>query len=138
MIISGGENVFPSEVEDLLAGLPQVREVAVVGVPDAEYGQRLAAYLALHPGERLDPEAVREFVRHYLARYAVPRDVYYVPALPRNATGKVVVNELPYCVWAPGATAWTAPTAPQSLAQQSLARQEWAASVAKPPVLPHR
>jgi acyl-CoA synthetase (AMP-forming)/AMP-acid ligase II len=128
MIISGGENIFPSEVEDLLAGLPQVREVAVVGVQDADYGQRLAAYLALHPGERLDPEAVREYVRHYLARYAVPRDVYYVPALPRNATGKVVVNELPYCVWAPGATAWT----------PSIAHQEWAASMAQPPVAPHR
>lgn len=96
MIISGGENVFPSEVEELLAGLPQVREVAVVGVPDQEFGQRLAAYLALHPGERLDPHAVREYVRHYLARYCVPRDVYFVPSLPRNATGKVMTRYLPY------------------------------------------
>jgi acyl-CoA synthetase (AMP-forming)/AMP-acid ligase II len=96
MIISGGENVFPSEVEDLLAGLPQVREVAVVGVPDQEFGQRLAAYLALHPGERLDADAVREYVRHYLARFCVPRDVYFVPSLPRNATGKVVTRDLPY------------------------------------------
>jgi acyl-CoA synthetase (AMP-forming)/AMP-acid ligase II len=96
MIISGGENVFPSEVENLLAGLPQVREVAVVGVRDQEYGQRLAAYLSLHPGEQLDADAVRGYVRHYLARYCVPRDVYYVPSLPRNATGKVVARELPY------------------------------------------
>jgi acyl-CoA synthetase (AMP-forming)/AMP-acid ligase II len=96
MIISGGENVFPSEVEDLLARLPQVREVAVVGVPDQEFGQRLAAYLALHPGERLDADAVREYVRHYLARFCVPRDVYFVPSLPRNATGKVVTRDLPY------------------------------------------
>jgi acyl-CoA synthetase (AMP-forming)/AMP-acid ligase II len=96
MIISGGENVFPSEVEDLLSGLPQVREVAVVGVSDPEFGHRLAAYLALHPEERLDADAVREYVRHYLARYSVPRDVYFVPALPRNATGKVVTRELPY------------------------------------------
>ncbi len=96
MIISGGENVYPSEVEELLAGLPQVREVAVVGVPDQEFGQRLAAYLALHPGERLDANAVREYVRHYLARYCVPRDVYFVPSLPRNATGKVVTRYLPY------------------------------------------
>jgi acyl-CoA synthetase (AMP-forming)/AMP-acid ligase II len=94
MIISGGENVFPSEVEDLIARLPQVREVTVVGVPDPEYGQRLAAFIALHRGERLDPEAVREYVRHYLARYAVPRDVYFVDALPRNATGKVVTRDL--------------------------------------------
>jgi acyl-CoA synthetase (AMP-forming)/AMP-acid ligase II len=95
MIISGGENVFPSEVEDLLAGLPQIREVAVIGVPDREYGQRLAAYLALYPGEELDPEAVREYVRRYRARFSVPRDVIFVPFLPRNATGKVVARELP-------------------------------------------
>ena len=93
MIVSGGENVFPSEVEDLLAQLPQVREVAVIGVPDPEYGQRLAAFLALHPGETLDPEAVREYVRHYLARFSVPRDVVFVK-LPRNATGKVLTREL--------------------------------------------
>jgi acyl-CoA synthetase (AMP-forming)/AMP-acid ligase II len=96
MIISGGENVFPSEVEDLLAGLPQVREVAVVGVPDAEFGQRLAAWIALHPGELLDADAVREYVRRNLARFAVPRDVRFVRTLPRNATGKVVPRDLPH------------------------------------------
>ncbi|MEV4753794.1 AMP-binding protein [Micromonospora sp. NPDC049559] len=94
MIISGGENVFPSEVEDLLAGLPQVREVAVIGVPDPEFGQRLAAFLVLHDGEALDPEAVREYVRHYRARFSVPRDVTFLPYLPRNATGKVLAREL--------------------------------------------
>ncbi|MFG1886619.1 AMP-binding protein [Micromonospora sp. NPDC049051] len=94
MIVSGGENVFPSEVEELLARLPQVREAAVIGVPDPQYGQRLAAFLALHPGETLDPEAVREYVRHYLARFSVPRDVIFVKYLPRNATGKVLTREL--------------------------------------------
>ncbi|WFE95712.1 AMP-binding protein [Micromonospora sp. WMMD987] len=94
MIVSGGENVFPSEVEDLLARLPQVREAAVLGVPDPQYGQRLAAFLALHPGATLDPEAVREYVRHYLARFSVPRDVVFVKYLPRNATGKVLTREL--------------------------------------------
>jgi acyl-CoA synthetase (AMP-forming)/AMP-acid ligase II len=94
MIVSGGENVFPAEVEDLLARLPQVREVAVIGVPDDGYGQRLAAFLALLPGETLTPEAVREHVRHHLARFSVPRDVVFVAALPRNATGKVVAREL--------------------------------------------
>ncbi|MEU5944069.1 AMP-binding protein [Micromonospora sp. NPDC047465] len=94
MIVSGGENVFPSEVEDLIARLPQVRETAVIGVPDPGYGQRLAAFLALHPGETLDPEAVREYVRHYLARFSVPRDVVFVKYLPRNATGKVLTREL--------------------------------------------
>jgi acyl-CoA synthetase (AMP-forming)/AMP-acid ligase II len=95
MISSGGENVFPGAVEDLLSGLPQVREVAVVGVPDHEFGQRLAAYLVLRPGETLDPEAVREYVRHWLARYYVPREVVFLDELPRNATGKVVTRDLP-------------------------------------------
>ncbi|MFD2763956.1 AMP-binding protein [Micromonospora eburnea] len=94
MIVSGGENVFPSEVEDLIARLPQVREVAVIGVPDPEYGERLAAFLALRPGETLDAEAVREYVRRYLARFSVPRDVVFVKYLPRNATGKVLNREL--------------------------------------------
>jgi len=95
MIVSGGENVFPAEVEDLLAGLPQVREVAVVGVPDARHGQRLAAYVVMEPGERLDQEAVREYVRRHRARFCVPRDVVFLPALPRNATGKVQTRDLP-------------------------------------------
>jgi acyl-CoA synthetase (AMP-forming)/AMP-acid ligase II len=95
MIVSGGENVFPSDVEDMLAALPQVREVAVIGVPDAEFGQRLAAYVVLKPGEWLDAEAVREYVRHYRARFCVPRDVVFLPELPRNATGKVLTRELP-------------------------------------------
>jgi acyl-CoA synthetase (AMP-forming)/AMP-acid ligase II len=95
MIVSGGENVYPAEVEGLLADLPQVREVAVIGVPDEEYGQRLAAYLVLREDETLDPEAVREHVRHHRARFSVPRDVIFLQALPRNATGKVVTRELP-------------------------------------------
>jgi acyl-CoA synthetase (AMP-forming)/AMP-acid ligase II len=95
MIVSGGENVFPSEVEDLLADLPQVREVAVIGVADAEYGQRLAAYLVLHPGEILGPEEVRDHVRRHRARFCVPRDVVFLDSLPRNATGKVLTRNLP-------------------------------------------
>ncbi len=95
MIVSGGENVFPLEVEHLLAALPEVREVAVVGVPDSQFGQRLAAYLVLTDGAVLDANAVRRHVRDHLARYSVPRDVHFVAELPRNATGKVVARELP-------------------------------------------
>jgi acyl-CoA synthetase (AMP-forming)/AMP-acid ligase II len=98
MVISGGENVYPSTVEDLIASLPQVREVAVAGVRDREYGQRLAAWIVLHPGGELTGEAVREFVRHRLARFSVPRDVYFLNALPRNATGKVMHRNLPFPV----------------------------------------
>jgi acyl-CoA synthetase (AMP-forming)/AMP-acid ligase II len=94
MIVSGGENVFPSEVENLLADLPGVREVAVIGVPDDAYGQRLAAYLVLHPGSRWDADAVRDHVRQFRARFCVPRDVIFLDALPRNATGKVMKHRL--------------------------------------------
>ena len=95
MIISGGENVFPGEVEDLLARLPQVRDVTVSGVSDDRFGQRLAAWIVLYPGEWLDAEAVREYVRRYLARFSVPRDVHFLNALPRGPTGKVVPRYLP-------------------------------------------
>lgn len=97
MVVSGGENVYPREVEDLLANLPGVREVAVVGVPDEEFGQRLAAYVVCAEPRALDEEAVREHVRLHLARFSVPRDVVFLDALPRNATGKVLKRDLgPY------------------------------------------
>jgi acyl-CoA synthetase (AMP-forming)/AMP-acid ligase II len=95
MIVSGGENVFPSEVENLLADLPGVREVAVIGVPDPSYGQRLAAYVVLGAGSTLDADAVRDHVRRFRARFCVPRDVIFLDSLPRNATGKVLKRELP-------------------------------------------
>ena len=95
MIISGGENVFPSEVENLLADLPQVREVAVIGVPDAEFGQRLAAYVVLQPGAAADVDGIRDHVRQHRARFCVPRDVVFLPELPRNATGKILTRDLP-------------------------------------------
>lgn len=95
MIVSGGENVFPSEVEGLLADLPGVREVAVIGVPDDEFGQRLAAYVVLNPAVAMDADTIREHVRRNRARYCVPRDIVFLAALPRNATGKVLKRELP-------------------------------------------
>ena len=94
MIVSGGENVFPSEVEDVIARHPDVREVAVVGVPDDEWGQRLKAFVVPRPGSELDAEQVRDYVRANVARYKVPRDVAFVDALPRNTTGKLVKRDL--------------------------------------------
>ncbi|GIF48036.1 acyl-CoA synthetase (AMP-forming)/AMP-acid ligase II [Asanoa ferruginea] len=94
MVISGGENVFPSSVEDLLAALPPVREVAVVGVADEAFGQRLAAFVVLHPGASLSADEVRSHARQHGARFAVPRDVHFVAALPRTATGKVIKGAL--------------------------------------------
>jgi fatty-acyl-CoA synthase len=92
MIVSGGENVFPQEVEDLLAGHPDVGEVAVVGVPDDQFGQRLAAYVVKR-GD-VSEAALRDFVKEHLARHKVPRDIHFIDALPRNATGKVLRREL--------------------------------------------
>jgi fatty-acyl-CoA synthase len=94
MIVSGGENVFPGEVEDLLAGMAAVREVAVVGVPDDEFGQRLRAVVSLHPGAELSEAQLQDHVRGRLARYKVPREVVFVEQLPRNATGKILKREL--------------------------------------------
>ncbi|ONI85759.1 acyl-CoA synthetase [Saccharothrix sp. ALI-22-I] len=94
MIVSGGENVYPREVEDLLAGLAGVREVAVVGVPDEQFGQRLAAYVVREEPGALDEDAVRAHVRDNLAKFSVPREVVFLDALPRNETGKVLKREL--------------------------------------------
>jgi fatty-acyl-CoA synthase len=94
MIISGGENVFPREVEDLLADHPAIEEVAVVGVEDEDFGQRLRAFVVLCAGERLSEDDVRDHVRDNLARFKVPRDVVFLRELPRNATGKVLKRVL--------------------------------------------
>ena len=94
MIVSGGENVFPAEVEDVLAGADGVAEVAVVGVADEAFGQRLRAYVVLAPGAEPDDEALKGLVRDRLARYKVPREIVFVSALPRTATGKILKREL--------------------------------------------
>jgi fatty-acyl-CoA synthase len=95
MIVSGGENVFPAEIEELLHGHPAVADVAVIGVADEEFGQRLAAFVVAREGRNLDEATVKGYVRDHLARYKVPRDVTFLDRLPRNATGKVLKRELP-------------------------------------------
>jgi acyl-CoA synthetase (AMP-forming)/AMP-acid ligase II len=94
MIVSGGENVYPGEVEDLLAVHPAIADAAVVGIEDARFGQRLAAFVVCSPGSTLTSDAVRAHVRASLARYKVPRDVTFLEELPRNPTGKVLKREL--------------------------------------------
>ncbi len=94
MIVSGGENVFPIEVENLLVEREDVLEAAVVGVADPEFGQRLKAFVVRAGKSELDVEGVREYVKANLARYKVPRDVEFLDELPRNATGKVLRNKL--------------------------------------------
>jgi acyl-CoA synthetase (AMP-forming)/AMP-acid ligase II len=103
LVISGGENVYPSVLEELLIGHPAVREVAVVGVADPQLGQRLAAYLVLTEDGALAADEVRALARARLAVFCVPRDVVFLDSLPRNATGKVVPRLLPSSVSPPAA-----------------------------------
>lgn len=90
MIVSGGENVFPQEVENLLEERPDVAEVAVVGVDDVEFGKRLRAFIVSEPGAARDAAEIKQYVKDNLARHKVPRDVVFVDELPRNATGKLL------------------------------------------------
>ncbi len=94
MIVSGGENVFPREVEDLLANHAAIEEAAIVGVPDEEFGQRLKAFVVLRDGAELNEAEVQQYVKENLARYKAPREVIFLQQLPRNATGKVLKREL--------------------------------------------
>jgi len=94
MIVSGGENVFPQEVEDLLAGHEKIAEAAVFGVDDEEFGQRLKAVVVTKGGGKLSEDEVKKYVKSNLAGYKVPRDVEFMDELPRNATGKVLKREL--------------------------------------------
>jgi acyl-CoA synthetase (AMP-forming)/AMP-acid ligase II len=94
MIVSGGENVFPREVEDLLADLDGVDEVAVIGVDDEQFGQRLKAFVVLEAGVELGTDQINAHVKANLASYKTPREVEFLDELPRNATGKVLKREL--------------------------------------------
>ncbi|OBJ23399.1 acyl-CoA synthetase [Mycobacterium colombiense] len=98
MIVSGGENVYPIEVEKILAAHPDVAEASVIGVDDEQYGQRLAAFVVLEPGAALDagaaPEALKQHVRENLANYKTPREITVLDELPRSSTGKILRAEL--------------------------------------------
>jgi acyl-CoA synthetase (AMP-forming)/AMP-acid ligase II len=94
MIVSGGENVFPREVEDLLADRDDIQEVAVVGVPDEDFGQRLRAFVVPVPGAEPTGDELKDHVKRNLARFKVPREIVFLDELPRNATGKVLKREL--------------------------------------------
>jgi fatty-acyl-CoA synthase len=94
MIVSGGENVFPAEIEELLATHEGVKEAAAIGVPDEKFGQRLRAFVVVREGHELSEDELKAFVRDNLARYKSPREVIFVDELPRNPTGKVLKREL--------------------------------------------
>jgi acyl-CoA synthetase (AMP-forming)/AMP-acid ligase II len=94
MIVSGGENVFPREVEDLLSDHDGVVEAAAIGVDDEQFGQRLRAFVVKEEGADLSGDELKDHVKANLARYKVPREIVFVDELPRNATGKVLKREL--------------------------------------------
>jgi fatty-acyl-CoA synthase len=94
MIVSGGENVFPAEVEDLISGHPEVIEATALGVEDKEWGHRLRAFVVKAEGASVDEDAIKVYVRDHLARYKVPREVVFLDELPRNPTGKILKREL--------------------------------------------
>jgi fatty-acyl-CoA synthase len=86
--------VFPREVEDLVACLEGIDEVAMIGVPDADFGQRLRAFVVVADGAQVSVDDIKAHVKANLARYKVPREIVFLDELPRNATGKVLKREL--------------------------------------------
>jgi acyl-CoA synthetase (AMP-forming)/AMP-acid ligase II len=99
MIITGGENVYPAEVESAIYGHPDVLEVAVIGVPDAKWGEAVKAVCAPRPGSTIDPDSIIGWARERIAGFKVPRSVDVIPALPRNASGKILRKDLRAPYW---------------------------------------
>ena len=94
MIVSGGENVFPAEVEDLISGHPEVVEATAIGVDDKDFGARLRAFVVKTEGATVSEDDIKVYVRDHLARYKVPREVVFLDELPRNPTGKILKRAL--------------------------------------------
>ncbi|KQT31391.1 acyl-CoA synthetase [Sphingomonas sp. Leaf412] len=99
MIVSGGENVYPAEVENAIAGCPGVADVAVIGVPDARWGEAVKALVVLAEGAAPDAQAVIDWARARIAGYKAPKSVEFIPVLPRNPSGKVLRRELRAPYW---------------------------------------
>ena len=96
MIISGGENIYPSEVEALIGAHPEVKDIAVIGLPDAKWGERVHAVIVLHEGATVKETDLQEWSKERLASYKRPRSYAFImeSEMPRNATGKVLHREL--------------------------------------------
>ncbi len=135
LYISGGENVYPAEVEAAYAAHPDLREIAVLGVPDDQWGEVGVAFLVLAPGARLDPEALRAWGAERLAAFKLPRRFVAVPALPRTATGKIQKQRLPALARAALAALLlgVAPGAPAGCARAEPAAVEASAETAPVP-----
>jgi acyl-CoA synthetase (AMP-forming)/AMP-acid ligase II len=94
MIVSGGENVYPAEIEKVIQEIPAVSDVAVIGIADDKWGETPKAYIVIQNGATITPEEIASFCRTKLAGYKVPRHIEIIEALPRNPTGKVLKQEL--------------------------------------------
>jgi acyl-CoA synthetase (AMP-forming)/AMP-acid ligase II len=99
MIVTGGENVYPAEVENAIAGHPDVADVAVIGVPDEKWGETVKAIVVARPGAPRDPVGIIARARERIANYKVPRSVDFIDAIPRNITGKILRRELRKPYW---------------------------------------
>jgi fatty-acyl-CoA synthase len=119
MVIRGGENVYPREIEEFLYTHPEIADVQVIGVPDERYGEELMAWVVIREGASLTEERVRDFCRDRIAHYKVPRYVKLVDSFPMTVTGKVqkykmreaAIDELGLAAAAPAATATATATA---------------------------
>jgi len=94
MIITGGENVYPREIEEVLYTRPEVQECAVIGLPDKEWGERVVAIIVPKPGQELDPVGVKSFLKTRLSPFKVPKECISMADLPKSPTGKILKQEL--------------------------------------------
>ena len=99
MIISGGVNIYPAEIESVLIQMPGVRDCAVFGIPDEEFGEQICAHVEAAPDAALDAASVRSYLGEHLARYKVPRVVEFSAALPREDSGKIFKRKLRAPYW---------------------------------------
>ena len=99
MIVTGGENVYPAEVENAIFGHPDVADVAVIGVPDEKWGEAVKAIVVAKPGATRDAADIIAWARERIASYKVPKSVDFVDAIPRNITGKILRRELRKPYW---------------------------------------
>ena len=99
MIISGGENIYSREIEDVIVKHPAVYEVAVIGVPDEKWGEAIKAIVSLRPGQKATEEDIISFCKEYLASYKKPKSIDFIDAIPKNPYGKVLKRELREKYW---------------------------------------
>jgi fatty-acyl-CoA synthase len=89
MIIRGGENVYPKEIEDFLYTMPGIRDVQVVGIASKKYGEEVGAFIILHEGASLGEEDVRDYCRGQISRFKIPKYIFFVDSFPLTASGKI-------------------------------------------------